>query len=102
MEQEQNRPINKKLNSVLFIIGATVLNLALMIALFILLAVLYARFLAPFLNQGASQLIIVFIFFLSVIGSYFFYHLFIKWLSKRVDMEKYFDPIFKFSSRKRK
>ena len=100
MEQD-NKPTNRKLNSVLFIIVATVANLVIMIALFVLLAVLYGRFIAPRINQEASQVIIVFIFFFSVAGSYFFYHLFVKWLSKKVDMDKYFDPIFSFKRRRK-
>ncbi|MGI9255378.1 MAG: hypothetical protein ACR2PY_00415 [Salinispira sp.] len=97
-----NRTINKKLNSVFFIIGATVLNLVIMIGIFILLTILYGRFLAPHLaNQTSGQIILVFIFFISVIGSYVFYHLFIKWISNKIDMEKYFDPIFRPGRKKR-
>ncbi len=99
---QNNRTINKKLNSVFFIIGATVLNLVIMIGIFILLTILYGRFLAPHLaNQTSGQIILVFIFFISVIGSYVFYHLFIKWISNKIDMEKYFDPIFRPGRKKR-
>ena len=85
----------------LFIIAATVANLVIMLALFVLLAFVYGRLLARFFNQEAGQIIIVIIFFLSVAGSYFFYHFFVKSLSKRIDMDKYFDPIFKFRGRRR-
>ena len=99
--EKSSRPVNRKLNSLLFIIGATALNLVIMVSLFAILALIYGRFLASNFDQEASQIIIVLIFFLSVAGSYFFYHFFVKWLSHRVDMEKYFDPIFRFKGRKK-
>lgn len=99
--EQSGKKMNKKLNSVLFILGATVVNVGIMIAMLLLLATLYARFLSGVFGQGGAQVALIIIFFLSVASSYLFYHLFIKWLSKRVDMDKYFDPIFRIGARKR-
>lgn len=99
--EKSGRKMNKKLNSVLFILGATVVNVGIMIAMLLLLATLYARFLSGVFGQGGAQVALIVIFFVSVASSYLFYHLFIKWLSKKVDMDKYFDPIFRIGARKR-
>lgn len=90
----------RKLNTVLFILGATVANVAVMLAIWFLLTFLYARFLSGFFNQSVSTVIIVLIIFISMISSYFFYHFFVRWLGKKVDMERYFDPIVQIKSKK--
>ncbi len=91
----------KRVNSLLFILGATVANVILMIALFLLLSFLYGRLLARYVGQNFSQIMIVLIFFLSVATSYFCYHFLIKWLSEKVDMDRYFDPVFRIGGKKR-
>ncbi len=90
----------KKLNSVLFVLVATLVNLLVMIAVFLLLSMLYGSFLAPQFSQAAGQVAVILIFFISVVTSYFFYHFFVKWLSKRIDMDRYFDPIFRIGGKK--
>ena len=90
---------NKKLNSVLFILGATVANIIVMTAAFFLLLVLFARFAAPVLPAWANQLGLLLIFVGAVVGTYFLYHAFMKYLQKRVKLEEHFGPIF--SRRKR-
>ena len=39
--------MNKKANTVLFMLGATVVNIILMVLIFVLLFYLYGRFIAP-------------------------------------------------------
>ena len=46
-----------------------------------------------------ASVLFILVFLLSVAGSFFAYHKGIKLLAKRVDMDKYFHPIF--NSRKR-
>ena len=48
--------MNKKLNTVLFILGATLFNIVVMIILFFVLMVIFARFLAPALPPGPTRL----------------------------------------------
>ncbi|MFP4302324.1 MAG: hypothetical protein ACLFPW_09950 [Spirochaetaceae bacterium] len=86
--------MNKRVNTVLFVLGASVVNVIIMLVLFLALFVVFARFLAPSLSAGANQLIMVLIFVVSIGVTYFIYHRLVRWLSTKVDMDKYFDPIF--------
>ncbi|MFP4484042.1 MAG: hypothetical protein ACLFO1_04235 [Spirochaetaceae bacterium] len=87
--------MNKKVNTVLFIVGATIANVLFMSIVFVVLFILFGRFLAPLLPPAADQIVVVIIFVGSIVLTYFAYHRMIKLLTNRVDMEKYFDPIFK-------
>jgi len=62
--------MNKKLNTALFMIGATVFNLVL---LFVLIVVFLA----------------------AMVGSFLIYNQVVKWIARKIDMEKYFLPLFK-------
>lgn len=86
--------MNKRVNTILFVLGASVINVVLMLALFLALFVLFARFLAPSLSAGLNQLIMVVIFVVSIAATYFIYHRMVRWLSTKIDFDKYFDPIF--------
>ena len=86
--------MNKRVNTVLFVIGASIVNVVIMLILFLGLFVLFARFLAPSLSPGVNQLIMVLIFVASIAVTYFIYHRLVKLLSQRINMDAYFDPIF--------
>lgn len=86
--------MNKKTNTLLFVLGGTVFNILTTILCFILIFVIYSFALAPLLpeNSGAWMLPIAFI--ASIVASFLIYRLAIKLLMKKIDIEKYFDPIF--------
>jgi uncharacterized SAM-binding protein YcdF (DUF218 family) len=86
--------MNRKLNTVLFILGATVANIIMMMVIFLVLFVLFGRFLAPQIpgNIGVYGLMVLFI--VSIIATYFIYHRVVRWLSNKYELEKYFGPIF--------
>jgi membrane associated rhomboid family serine protease len=86
--------MNKKLNTFLFILGATVVNLLIVIALFLLLLFLFVQFLAPLLAEEVAMWGTIFTFVVAVALSFIIYQALIKQLTKRIDMNKYFDPIF--------
>ncbi|MFO8042963.1 MAG: hypothetical protein R6U25_07165 [Alkalispirochaeta sp.] len=86
--------MNKRLNSVLFIIGATVANIVSMVVIFAAFMVLFARFLAPHLAPGANQIILLVLFVGSVIITYVLYHRFMKWLGEKYNLQDYFGPLF--------
>lgn len=86
--------MNKRVNTVLFVVGASVVNVIIMLVLFLGLFVVFARFVAPSLSPGANQLIMVLIFVISIAATYFIYHRMVRWLSTKIEMDKYFDPIF--------
>ena len=60
----------------------------------LLLIVFFSAVLYPLLPQSSGVWVIPVIFVLSIVGSFLIYRLAIKILMKKVDMEKYFDPIF--------
>ncbi len=86
--------MNRKMNTVLFVLGATVVNVLLMVVLFLILFVLFARFVAPAMAPEAGQFVLLALLLVSIAGTYFIYHRLIVVLQQKVDMEKYFDPIF--------
>jgi len=86
--------VNKKLNTVFFILGATVFNVIVAIISFILLAIIYGRFIRDLIPEagrhwGPNLLIIA-----SIAISIFVYRFVLKALLARMDIEKYFDPLF--------
>lgn len=87
--------MNKKVNTALFIIGATVVNLVLMAVL-----ILVGFFIVSFLplnqaSQGITTVLVIVIFFAAIIGTFVIYHNMVKYLSTKIDMDKYFHPIIK-------
>jgi hypothetical protein len=87
--------LNKKINTFFFILGATVVNVLIAVAAFIILLVLFSKFAAPYMPEQVASWSLVFILILSVTISFVVYQAIIKQFTKRIDMEKYFDPIFK-------
>ena len=86
--------MNKKTNSLLFIIGGTIFNIIITILFFLLFLVFYSAVLYPLLPESIGAWILPVIFVLSIVASFLVYRLAIKILMKKVNMEKYFDPIF--------
>ena len=86
--------MNKKTNTLLLIIGGTVFNIVVTVLCFVLFLLVYGRFLSPHLPEGSDALMIPVNFVLSIVASLFIYRKAIKVVMKKVDMEKYFDPVF--------
>ena len=89
--------MSKKTNTLLFVLGGTVFNILITILCFILFSVLCSLLILPRLppDSAAGSMIIASIFVAAVVVSFFIYRLAIKIIMKKVDMDKYFDPIFK-------
>ena len=92
--------MSKKTNTLLFILGGTVFNILITIISFIILLLIYSRFLYTQLPESAAAWIMPVIFVISIVISFLVYRVVIKIIMKKVDMEKYFDPIFGRSPRK--
>ncbi|MFA7566213.1 MAG: hypothetical protein WCY01_04245 [Alkalispirochaeta sp.] len=86
--------MNKRVNTVLFILAATVLNIVVMTVLFAVLLVFFARFVAPALSPGVNQIILLLIFVVSVVLTYFLYHRFMRWLTTKYSLDEYMSPLF--------
>ncbi|MDR2398052.1 MAG: leader peptide processing enzyme [Spirochaetaceae bacterium] len=86
--------MSKKTNTLLFILGATVLNVLIMVIGFVALLFLYGRLLAPRLPESVQVWGLPVIFLASMVLSFGLYRVILKQLLKRVSMEKYFAPLF--------
>jgi uncharacterized membrane protein (DUF441 family) len=86
--------MNKKLNTVLFVLGATLFNVIVAVISFILLAILYARYIFPIISPTGQSWGFTLIFIASIAVSIFVYRLVLKALLAKFDIEKYFDPLF--------
>ena len=86
--------MNKKTNTIIFMLAATVANIIITIVCFLVLLVLYSKIVFPLLPEESITWALPVMFVFSIIASIFIYRLLIKFMMKKVDMEKYFDPIF--------
>jgi hypothetical protein len=59
-----------------------------------------SRFLPEDVSPNLVLIIFMLIFIGSILGSFFLYHRVIRLLSGKIDMEKYFHPIFKQKRKK--
>ena len=85
--------MSKKTNTLLFILGGTVFNILVTLICFVIFLVIYGRVHSLFPESVAAWILPV-IFIASIVVSFVVYRLLIKIIMKKVDMEKYFDPIF--------
>ncbi len=86
--------MNKKVNTVLFILGATFVNILTMLLILILGLYLISVLLSESARESAGQFLFILVFLISIGGSFFVYNRLIKYVSKKLDMDKYFHPIF--------
>lgn len=87
--------MNKKLNTVLFVLGATVVNVLIMLVILTVGLVLVSRLLPESAQQHIGQILFIVVFIVAIAGSFFAYNRLIKFISRKIDMDKYFDPIFR-------
>jgi hypothetical protein len=85
--------MNKKVNTALFILGATVFNLVLMLVLFAIPMVALIAIFGEKL-QSAFGIISVVLFFAALVGSFFLYGFIMKRISAKWELDKYLHPIF--------
>ena len=86
--------MSKKTNTILFIMGGTVFNILVTAVSFFVLLLLFTRFLFPHLPDDSVGWMLPVIFIAAIITSFLIYRQLFKFIMKKVDMEKYFDPIF--------
>jgi hypothetical protein len=84
--------MNKKANTLWFILGATLFNILVSVFCFVVLLFLYARFLIPLFPNPENTAVwgFPFIFIAAVVLSFFIYRLVLKGLLKRINPEKHF------------
>jgi hypothetical protein len=93
--------MNKKLNTVYFLLGATVLNLLILVLLALVLGIsvgfIYQKLEVD--SQGLSLLAVLIILFGSIAGTFFLYSRIIKWVVKKWNLDNYIEPIFRTKRR---
>jgi hypothetical protein len=85
--------VNRKINTLLFILAATVTNIALTLLSFLIFYLLYAAFLSPRLPTDSVIWCLALIFLAALVVSFIAYRALLKLFMKKVDVQKYFDPI---------
>jgi len=93
--------MNKKINTVLFILGATVFNIIVTVLSFLLLLILNAQIM-KFMPEGAQAWAFPLIFIAAIAISFFVYKFVLGIIIKKVNVEEYFDPLIKPRYRQKK
>jgi len=86
--------MNKKLNTLFFVLGATLLNIIIAVLSFAILFFLYIFLVLPHMSGIDTSWVFTLIFLSSIVISIFVYRIILKILLKKIDLEKYFDPVF--------
>jgi len=86
--------MSKKTNTLLFLIGGTIFNVFVTIVCFLLLLLIYSNFIYGHVSESIAAWALPVFFAGAIAASFFIYRLVIKMIMKKIDMEKYFDPIF--------
>jgi hypothetical protein len=91
--------MNKKTNTLIFIAGATLFNIIIFFAAFTALMFLYLFVIAPYLLgddglSGITSIVLIVFFVGSIVLSFFIYRIAINLFIKKINLEKYFDPVF--------
>jgi phosphoglycerol transferase MdoB-like AlkP superfamily enzyme len=86
--------MNKKVNTVLFILGATLFNVFVALVSFVVLMLLYIKFLFVLIPEANRSWGFSIIFLGSIAVSFFVYRFVLKYLLTKIEIEKYFDPLF--------
>jgi len=86
--------MNKKVNTLLFILCATLFNIIIALVSFITLTLLYLKFFMMRLPEASRSWGFTAIFLVSIGISFLVYRVVLKHLINKVEIEKYFDPLF--------
>ncbi len=84
--------MNKKVNTVLFILAATIVNMIIMFALFLICLAILVNFTNP--ESSLFPLFIGLTFIVSIGGSFFLYTVLMKKIVAKFNLEHYLSPIF--------
>jgi hypothetical protein len=86
--------MNKKVNTLLFILGATLFNIIITVVFFFGLLLLYVKFLLPLLPESGRAWGFPLLFIAAIVLSFLTYRFVLNLLMKKIKVEEYFDPVF--------
>jgi len=87
--------MNKKLNTLFFVLGATVFNILVTVLAFLLLSSVFVWLLLPRLPDAAAQMGFALVFLMAIAASFLVYRLVLNKIISRIKFEDYFDPILR-------
>jgi len=87
--------MNKKVNTLLFILGATLFNILVTLLSFILLSVLFVTFLMPILPEAAVNVAFSLFFIAAIAIAFIVYRVVLNKITNKIKFEDYFDPILR-------
>lgn len=87
--------MNKKTNTVLFLLGATIFNMVITVVSFLVLIILYGKFVAPLVPEQVAAWGLPVIFIAAILIAFVVYRLAVKLLLSKIDADKVFDPLIK-------
>jgi hypothetical protein len=86
--------MNKKVNTILFILCATLFNIIIALVSWVVFTLLYVRFLMLQMPEASRSWAFAIIFLASIGVSFLVYRIVLKHLIEKIEIEKYFDPLF--------
>ncbi|MCL2174944.1 MAG: leader peptide processing enzyme [Treponema sp.] len=86
--------MNKRANTILFILGATVFNVLTTIISMVILFLLYINFVMMLIPESGRSWGFVVIFLAALVISFVAYKFALNYFMKKIDVEKYFDPLY--------
>ena len=75
-------------------LGATAFNIVITVLSCVLLSIVCAKFIIPYTPEGLRGWFFPMIFIASIAISFIAYRFATRFLMKKIDMERYFEPIF--------
>ena len=93
--------MNKKVNTVLFVLGATFFNIIIAVLSFVVFLLLYTRFVMDLLPETSRPWGFTIVFVLAITVSFIVYRYAIKFFMFKIKIDKYFDPLFVSKYKKR-
>ena len=86
--------MTKRANTILFLLGATVLNVVLMVVIFGIFLVLDLWLLAGRIDPNNNIYVLLFCVFATMGLTFFLYHRIVKWATKKWELEDKLGPLF--------
>jgi hypothetical protein len=90
--------MNKKLNTFFLLVAITILNIIIMLILLACGLLIIAK-ISQYIASWLFVFLIIPILFICIAATVFINHQLILFLSKKIDINKYFTPIFKHSNK---
>ena len=93
--------MNRKLNTLLFVLGASLINIVIMLLLLGAALLLLSFVPAQNMPRWSTRILGLLPLPLAVAGAFFFYHRVMGMLMRNIDMDRYFEPLFSLGKRKK-